>query len=111
MPELRDTNYFADQVAARYPLLPKTAVRRVCRYLMRRVATDVMDKEDVLLQSAFYAIKLKIFLHDFDIVRHNLEHEKGKRKRVYERDLRCYYEGDGPNSRPPGHKGKLKQIL
>ena len=110
MAELRTTNYYADQVAQRYPLLDQKAVRRVCRYLMRRVSTLAMDKEDVLLQSARYAVKLKIFLQDFNIERHNQEKAGAARARIAQRDRTAYFVGDGPRSRPPG-KITLKRIV
>lgn len=109
MPELRDTNYYADKVAARYPNLDPKVVRRICRYLMRKIGSLTMDREEVLLYSARYAVKLKIFLADYDIERHNQQNAQGARARVYQRDQLTYFNGSGPRSRPPGHRG-LKSI-
>jgi len=106
MSALRDTNYYADKVAGRYPQLDPKMVRRVCRHFIRRVSNLAMDREDVLLQSARYAVKLKIFLQDYDVVRHNEQNAARARVRIADRDRRMYWNGDGPHSRPPGHKGK-----
>ena len=91
MPELRTTNYYADQVAARYPLLDPKAVRRVCRYLMRELGLLAVDGEDVLLQSAHYAVKLKVFTPDFDTVRHNKENYERRFQRARMRAKRLAF--------------------
>ena len=95
MPELRTTNHYADLVAARYPLLDPRAVRRVCRYLMRELSRLAVDGEDVLLQSAHYAVKLKVFTPDFDPVRHNKENYARRFQRARMRAKRAQFYGSG----------------
>lgn len=109
MPELRTTNHYADQVAARYPLLDPKAIRRICRYLMRQVSTLAVEGEDVLLQSQHYAVKLKIYTPDEDIVRHNKENYDRRYARAKLRSKRAWYYGTGPKSNRS--QFPLKKIL
>jgi len=109
MPELRDTNYYADQIAARYPLLDPRMVRRICRYLMRKVSTLAVDGEDVLLQSARYAVTLKVFSLDTDVVRHNKENCDRRMARAIMRAKRQRHYGSGARSNRS--KFPLKKIL
>lgn len=104
MPELRDTNYYADQVALRYPLLDPKAVRRVCRYAMRLVGTWARGGEDVLLHSARYGIRLKIYVPNPSPRQHNAVNEAGARRRAAWRESHEYWGGTGPRSR----SGKFK---
>lgn len=108
MPELRTTNHYADQVALRYPLLDRKAVRNLCRYLMRKVSALAVDGEDVLLQSAHYAVKLKLFTPDFDAARHNKENYERRYQRARRRAKRLAFFGSG--RRTNQSKFPLKKI-
>ncbi|WP_216726093.1 hypothetical protein [Hymenobacter siberiensis] len=109
MPELRDTNHYADLVALRYPHLDPKAVRRICRYLMRQVSALAQNGEDVLLQSARYAVSFKVFLLDSDVRRHNRENSDRRMKRAQMRARRAYWHGTGTRTRKSDFP--LKKIL
>lgn len=109
MPELRTTNHYADLVAARYPLLDPKSIRRICRYLMRQVSALATNGEDVLLQSAHYAVKLKVYTPDYDTVRHNKENYERRFQRAKMRSRRAALFGSGAHTNKS--KFPLKKIL
>lgn len=68
---VRDTNYFADQVAARYPDLPRAEVRRLCQQLMRRLYGLATHDRDVRLTSGSRKLSLKIYKPERSHTDHN----------------------------------------
>lgn len=109
MAELRTTNYYADLVAARYPLLDPKAIRRICRFMMRQISTLAAHGEDVLLQSQTYAVKLKIYTPDYNTVRHNKENYERRFNRARMRSKRQQWFGSGAHTKKS--KFPLKKIL
>jgi hypothetical protein len=68
---VRDTNYFADQIAARYPELPRAQVRKLCQQLMRRIYGLATNDRDVRLTSGSRKLSLKIYKPDRSHTDHN----------------------------------------
>lgn len=68
---VRDTNYFADQIAARYPDLPRAQVRKLCQQLMRRIYGLATHDRDVRLTSGSRKLSLKIYKPERSHADHN----------------------------------------
>lgn len=76
--QVRNTNYYADQVAARYPLLPRLVVRALCRWMMCRLFALVSQGEEILLTSPAHKLRLKIYHRNLDVSQAN---QRNRRKR------------------------------
>jgi hypothetical protein len=68
---VRTTNYYADQIAARYPDLPAAEIRKLCQLLMRRIYGCALRNQDVRLTSNAHKLSLKIYKPYYSIREHN----------------------------------------
>lgn len=75
----RNTNYYADIVARRYPGIPLAEVRAICQRLMRRIYTHAYYNRDVRIYSAARNLSLKIYTHVRSVEDHNQQHEAAAR--------------------------------
>lgn len=96
---VRDTNYFADQIAAKYPELPPKEIRKLCRLLMQRIYGNATRDRDVRLCSGTRNVSLKIYKPDRNATEHN-KRVAGLAKQRYRRQ-----QAGAPTSTPlPDHE-------
>lgn len=68
---IRNTAYYSQQIAARYPDLPAKEIQKLCVLVMKRIYGHALRDNDIRIVSEPHKLVLKIYKPEYSSTEHN----------------------------------------